>query len=148
TVALDGVGFEVRQGEILGVIGPNGAGKTTLFNCLSRLYAPNTGAVEFRGRSILDLPAHRIASLGIGRTFQNVAAFEKLSVRDNIRIGAHSMSRSDPFSDALRLSWVRRDEQRTAATAEELIRWVQLEKVADRCVAELPFGSRKRVELA
>lgn len=147
-VALDGVGFEIREGEILGLIGPNGAGKTTLFNCLSRLYAPNAGVIVFRGRSILDQPAHRIAGLGIGRTFQNVAAFGKLSVRDNIRIGAHSASRSDPLSDALRLPHVRRRERRTAATAEELIRWLGLEEVADLPVAGLSFGTQKRVELA
>ncbi|HET7409805.1 MAG TPA: ABC transporter ATP-binding protein [Paracoccaceae bacterium] len=147
-VALDGVGFEIREGEILGLIGPNGAGKTTLFNCLGRLYTPSAGAIEFRGRSILDQPAHRIAGLGIGRTFQNVASFGTLSVRDNIRIGAHSVSRSDPVSDALRLPWVRRHERRTAGTADELIRWLRLEDVADQPVAGLPFGTQKRVELA
>jgi branched-chain amino acid transport system ATP-binding protein len=147
-VALDGVGFEIREGEILGLIGPNGAGKTTLFNCLSRLHAPSAGAIEFHGRSILDQPAHRIAALGIGRTFQNLASFAKLSVRDNIRIGGHSASRSDPVSDALRLPHVRRRERRMAAVADDLIRWLQLEEVADLPVTRLPFGTQKRVELA
>ena len=147
-VALDGVGFDIREGEILGLIGPNGAGKTTLFNCLSRLYTPSSGAIEFCGRDILGLPAHRIAGLGIGRTFQNVASFRKLSVRDNIRVGAHSASRSDPASDALRLPWVRRHERRTGGTAGDLIRWLRLEDVADLPVAGLPFGTQKRVELA
>ena len=147
-VALDGVGFEIRDGEILGLIGPNGAGKTTLFNCLSRLYTPSAGAIEFCGGDILGQPAHRIAGLGIGRTFQNVAAFKKLSVRDNIRVGAHSASRSDPLSDALRLPWVRRHERQTDRTAEDLIRWLRLDAVADLPVAGLPFGTQKRVELA
>ena len=147
-VALDGVGFEIREGEILGLIGPNGAGKTTLFNCLSRLYTPSSGAIEFRGRNILDQPAHLIAGLGIGRTFQNVAAFKKLSVRDNIRIGAHSASRSDPLSDAIRLPWVRRHERRIDETAEDLIRWLRLQDVAELPVEGLPFGTQKRVELA
>jgi branched-chain amino acid transport system ATP-binding protein len=147
-VALDGVGFEIREREILGLIGPNGAGKTTLFNCLSRLYTPSAGAIEFCGHDILGRPAHRIAGLGIGRTFQNVAAFKKLSVRDNIRVGAHSASRSDPLSDALRLPWVRRHERRTDRTADDLVRWLRLGSVADLPVAGLPFGTQKRVELA
>ena len=147
-VALDGVGFEIRDGEILGLIGPNGAGKTTLFNCLSRLYTPSAGGIEFCGRDILSLPAHRIAGLGIGRTFQNVASFKKLTVRDNIRVGAHSASRSDPASDAIRLPWVRRHERRTDETAEDLIRWLGLDDVAELPVAGLPFGTQKRVELA
>ena len=147
-VALDGVGFEIREREILGLIGPNGAGKTTLFNCLSRLYTPSAGAIEFAGRDLLALPAHRIAGLGIGRTFQNVAAFRKLSVRDNIRVGAHSASASDPLSDALRLPWVRRHERKVDRTAEDLVRWLRLEAVAELPVAGLPFGTQKRVELA
>jgi branched-chain amino acid transport system ATP-binding protein len=147
-VALDGVGFEIREREILGLIGPNGAGKTTLFNCLSRLYTPSAGAIEFAGRDLLGQPAHRIAALGIGRTFQNVAAFKKLSVRDNIRVGAHSASSSDPLSDALRLPWVRRHERKVDRTADDLIRWLRLEAVADLPVAGLPFGTQKRVELA
>ena len=147
-VALDGVGFDIREREILGLIGPNGAGKTTLFNCLSRLYTPSAGAIEFAGRDLLALPAHRIAGLGIGRTFQNVAAFRKLSVRDNIRVGAHSASASDPLSDALRLPWVRRHERKVDRTAEDLVRWLRLEAVAELPVAGLPFGTQKRVELA
>ncbi len=147
-VALDGVSFEIREGEILGLIGPNGAGKTTLFNCLSRLYTPSSGDVAFRGESILDKPAHAIAGLGIGRTFQNVAAFAKLSVRDNIRVGAHSASRSEPISDMLRLPWVRTEARKVDAVVEDLIRWLDLGAVADKPVAGLPFGWQKRVELA
>ena len=147
-VALDGVGFEIREREILGLIGPNGAGKTTLFNCLSRLYTPSAGGIEFHGRDILALSAHRIAGLGIGRTFQNVASFSKLSVRDNIRVGAHAATASDPLSDALRLPWVRRHERRTDRTADDLIDWLRLGPVADLPVAGLPFGTQKRVELA
>ncbi len=147
-VALGGVSFEIREGEILGLIGPNGAGKTTLFNCLSRLYTPNEGDVQLYGESILDKPPHRIAGLGIGRTFQNVASFSNLSVRDNIRVGAHSASKSDPFSDAIRLPWVRRNEREVDATTEELIGWLNLEAVADLPVAGLPFGTQKRVEMA
>ena len=91
-VALDGVTFDVFPGQIAGLIGPNGAGKTTLFNCLSRLYTPNGGDVLFEGKSILDRPRHDIPHIGIGRTFQNVALFDRMSVLDNVKVGCHSRS--------------------------------------------------------
>src|SRR5271168_2844338 len=109
-VALNGVSFDLQQGHILGLIGPNGAGKTTLFNCLSRLYQPSAGDIRMEGASILKRPPHRIAEIGIGRTFQNVALFSNLSVFDNVRIGAHARTNSDIVSDSLKLSWVRRGE--------------------------------------
>src|SRR5246127_5877161 len=94
-VALDGVSFELEEGEILGLIGPNGAGKTTLFNCLSRLYTPNRGDILFEGRSLLRRPPHRIAELGIARTFQNLALFPGQSVLDNVRIGGPTTPPAD-----------------------------------------------------
>lgn len=146
--AVDGASLEVGAGTITGLIGPNGAGKTTLFNCLSRLYTPSSGDIRFQGESILGMPPHRIAGMGIGRTFQNVASFSNLSVRDNIRVGAHSASRSDPASDALRLPWVRREERETDRVTQDLIDWLELHDVADLPVAGLPFGTQKRVEMA
>ncbi len=89
-VALDGVTFDVSSGQIAGLIGPNGAGKTTLFNCLSRLYTPNGGDILFEGASILNRPRHDIPRIGIGRTFQNVALFDRMSVLDNVKVGCHS----------------------------------------------------------
>jgi len=147
-VALDDVAFDIHDREILGLIGPNGAGKTTLFNCLSRLYTPTDGSIAFDGRSLLDMKPHHIAGAGIGRTFQNVASFSNLSVRDNIRIGAHSDSRSDPLSDALRLPWVRREERKIDEITADLIGWLDLADVAELPVGGLPFGTQKRVELA
>src|ERR1700747_661736 len=93
--ALDGVSFDLEEGQILGLIGPNGAGKTTLFNCLSRLYAPNRGDILFEGPSLRTRPAHRIAEIGIARTFQNLALFPTRTVLDNVRIGGHACYRSD-----------------------------------------------------
>jgi branched-chain amino acid transport system ATP-binding protein len=147
-VALDGVSFDLDEGQILGLIGPNGAGKTTLFNCLSRLYTPISGDIRFEGRSLLDRPAHRIAEIGIGRTFQNVALFAPQSVIDNVRLGAHAHSRSDFVSDTLRLPWVRRQEETTNATVWSLLHMLDLEDVALRPAGGLPLGTRKRVELA
>src|SRR5689334_16699446 len=92
-VALDSVSFAVESGQICGLIGPNGAGKTTLFNCLSRLYQADAGTIEFEGRPLLGLPRHAIAPLGIGRTFQNLALFRTMSVRNNIMVGGHCASR-------------------------------------------------------
>jgi branched-chain amino acid transport system ATP-binding protein len=147
-VALDGVSFAIAEGQILGLIGPNGAGKTTLFNCVSRLYTPNRGDILFEGRSMLDRPAHRIAEIGIGRTFQNLALFQPQSVLDNVRIGGHAHSRSDYLSDTLRLPWVRRHEAALEEVAWSLIEMLELEDVALRPADGLPLGTRKRVELA
>jgi branched-chain amino acid transport system ATP-binding protein len=147
-VALDGVSFDILDGEVLGLIGPNGAGKTTLFNCLSRLYTPSNGDIEFCGSSILGLEAHKIAGLGIGRTFQNVASFSNMSVRDNIRVGAHSASVGDPVTDAFRIGRARTEGHKIDQTTQELIDWLELGAVADIPVAGLPFGTQKRVELA
>jgi len=147
-VALNGVSFDMHQGQILGLIGPNGAGKTTLFNCLSRLYQPSSGDILMEGQSILRRPPHRIAEIGIGRTFQNLALFAPQSVIDNVRIGAHAHSRSDFVSDTLRLPWVRREETVVTETAWSLLRLLDLEEVAFRPAAGLPLGTRKRVELA
>ena len=147
-IALDGVSFEIEEGQILGLIGPNGAGKTTLFNCISRLYTPNSGDILFEGRSMLARPPHRIAEIGIGRTFQNLALFAPQSVLDNVRIGAHAHSRSDFVSDTLRLPWARRQETAVTETAWSLLDMLDLEDVALRPAGGLPLGTRKRVELA
>ncbi len=147
-VALDRVSFTIRTGELLGLIGPNGAGKTTLFNCMSRLYTPKEGDIVFDGHSILSLPPHRMAAIGIGRTFQNLALFRTMSVLDNIRVGSHRLGGSDFFSDALHLPWTGREERRLRDVAAELVDFLDLGEVAQRCVADLPFGVQKRVELA
>ena len=147
-VALAGVSFDMHQGQILGLIGPNGAGKTTLFNCLSRLYQPSAGDILMEGRSILSRPPHRIAEIGIGRTFQNVALFPNLSVLDNVRVGTHARTSSDIISDSLRLAWVRRSESAVNTKVQEILAYLDLESVAHRTVSGLPFGTQKRVELA
>ena len=147
-VALDGVSFDVSEGQIVGLIGPNGAGKTTLFNCLSRLYTPQRGEISFRDRSLLAQPAHRIAELGIGRTFQNLALFPTLTVLQNVMVGVHARTRSDFLSNALRLPWVRREEDEIRELARELLAFLDLEALAMHPAAGLPFGTLKRVELA
>ena len=147
-IALNGVSFDMHKGAILGLIGPNGAGKTTLFNCLSRLYQPSSGDILMEGVSILTRPPHRIAEIGIGRTFQNVALFPNLSVLDNVRVGTHCRSNSDIISDSLRLGWVRRGEAELNKHVDEIVTYLGLDDVAHTIVSGLPFGTQKRVELA
>ena len=154
-VALDGVSFDLDRGQILGLIGPNGAGKTTLFNCLSRLYTPSAGDILFEGRSILDRAPHRMAGLGIGRTFQNVALFPRLTVRQNVMVGAHTRTTGNFVRDALAPAWTDANGHDPGATTAELSAWIaellaylDLVGVADRVVSGLPFGTQKRVELA
>ena len=147
-IALQEVSFAVPHNKVVGLIGPNGAGKTTLFNCLSRLYTPTSGDILFEGRSILGLQPYRMAELGIGRTFQNLALFSRMSVLDNIRVGIHNKTRSDHLSNALRLPWTRREEAHTLAKAKALIEFLDLGDVMNQPATGLPFGTLKRVELA
>src|SRR3954471_5346012 len=147
-VALDGVSFEVADGDIVGLIGPNGAGKTTLFNCLSGLYACGRGEIFFGEQPLARVPRHRMAALGIGRTFQNLALFRTMSVLENVMVGRHCRTRSGFLRNALRTRAVRSEERITAEKARELIRLLELESVAHLPVSDLPFGTQKRVELA
>jgi branched-chain amino acid transport system ATP-binding protein len=134
-VAIDEVSLDVDQGQIVGLIGPNGAGKTTLFNVITRLYKPDSGALDFDGKSLLRTPPHRVVRRGIARTFQNVELFKTMSVLDNVLVGAHTSTR--PFGG------------RTGdARALEILDYVGIAAVARRPAAGLPFGTLKRVELA
>jgi branched-chain amino acid transport system ATP-binding protein len=147
-VALDNVSFDVKARQICGLIGPNGAGKTTLFNCVSRLYQPCTGSIHFAGERLLLLPRHRLARLGIGRTFQNLALFQTMSARDNVLVGGHCRSRGGFVANALRLPTVSCEERLLNQRASDLLQMLHLASVADLPVSVLPFWSRKRVELA
>lgn len=146
--ALGGVSFDVGAGQICGLIGPNGSGKTTLFNCISGIYRPDRGEVRLGGRSLQAVSRHSIAGLGIGRTFQNVALFRSMSVRDNMLAGAHHLGRSGFLANALRLPVVRREAAAARGKLERLLDLLRLRDVADAPVASLPFGTQKRVELA
>ena len=147
-VALDGVSFAIEPRQVVGLIGPNGAGKTTLFNCVSRLCAPCGGEITFDGQSILALPAHRMAGLGLGRTFQNLALFPSLTVRQNVLTGAHCRTRSGFLGSALGLARVAREEAAVAREADEVLDFLGLSALAGRPALGLPFATLKRVELA
>ena len=146
-VALDAVSFDVRAGGIHGLIGPNGAGKTTLFNCISRLYSVESGEIRFRGASLSGCRSHDIARLGIGRTFQNLAMFGTLSVRQNIMVGAHCRSSGGFIATALATPEARHEEVRLLARADGIVDHLGLGAVRHTPVRNLPFGVQKRVEL-
>jgi branched-chain amino acid transport system ATP-binding protein len=147
-VALDSVSFDVAPGQIVGLIGPNGAGKTTLFNCISRLYECDSGEIFFGQRALRSTARHGIAALGIGRTFQNLALFGTMSVLDNVMVGHHCRTRGGFFANALRLPRAAREDRAIAEKARALIAALGLDAVAAARVADLPFGTQKRVELA
>ena len=146
-VALDDLSFDIAPGQIVGLIGPNGAGKTTLFNCLSRLYPFEGGDIVFGGTSLRTVPRHRIAALGIGRTFQNLALFRSLSIFDNILLGRHCHQRCGFIANAFRTSRVASEETEATGRATTIVRFLGLEAVASQLVAAMPFGTQKRVEL-
>jgi branched-chain amino acid transport system ATP-binding protein len=142
--ALDGASLEVPQGVICGLIGPNGAGKTTLFNCVSRLYTPDSGRIEFDGDDLLALQPHQIAARGIARTFQNLGLFPSLSVRENVMLGA----RAPGFLAAsLRLPVASRGEREARERADQLLERLGLSDVAGHDASALPYGTLKRIEL-
>ena len=147
-VALDGISFEVLRGQICGVIGPNGAGKTTLFNCLSRLYTPLAGSIKFDGENLLSKKQHDIAAAGIGRTFQNVALFPSMTVRENVMVGFHCRTTTGYIANALRLASVRREDKQVRSRTDHLLELLNLADLADTAIKNLSFGTRKRVEMA
>jgi branched-chain amino acid transport system ATP-binding protein len=147
-VALAGVSFDVGRGQICGLIGPNGSGKTTLFNCISGIYRFSEGDIRFDGQSIAGLKKHRMAGLGIGRTFQHVALCRTMTVRENVLVGAHHLGRSGFVSAALRLPVTAREQQAAADRCGELLALLELESVAHLHVGGLPFATQKRVEMA
>ncbi|MCX7960001.1 MAG: ABC transporter ATP-binding protein [Burkholderiales bacterium] len=146
-VAVDGVSFEVKKGEVFTIIGPNGAGKTTIFNLVCLIYPPDTGRVVFEGREITGLAPHRVAELGIARTFQNIELFEHATVLQNLLIGRHRHRRTRFWQDLLFTPAVREAELAQREAVERVIDFLELAKYRDSLVAGLPYGVRKVVEL-
>jgi branched-chain amino acid transport system ATP-binding protein len=147
-IALDEPSLEVEAGSICGLIGPNGAGKTTLFNCVSRLYDPQSGRIIFDGNDLLARGPHEISDLGIARTFQNLGLFRSLSIRENVMLGAHSRARPTFLGASLRPRATAKGERRLRREADEVLERLNLADVADHPAGALPYGTLKRVELA
>ncbi|MBA3281503.1 MAG: ABC transporter ATP-binding protein [Acidimicrobiia bacterium] len=146
-VALDGLSFSVEQGQICALIGPNGAGKTTLFNVVSRLYEANVGSATFDGQDLLALPPHKIARVGVARTFQNLALFPALTVLENVMVGAHTNGRVGFARGLLRIG-VGGEEKVLRKDCRSILERLALGHLADRPAVGLPFGTLKRLEFA
>lgn len=146
--ALDGPSLQVADGEVVGLIGPNGAGKTSLFNCIGGLYRPQSGSIRVAGTEVTRLARHRIAGLGVGRTFQNLGLLASQTVLENVLAGAYHATRGGYWASALALPGLARTERRLRAQAVQLLADLDLEPIASRIVGTLPFGTLKRVELA
>jgi branched-chain amino acid transport system ATP-binding protein len=146
--ALKGVSLEVRSGEIFGLVGPNGSGKTTLLNAIAGFFPPQEGKIFFEGKDITGMRPHRVARLGIARTFQNLALFRGLSALDNILMGRHIHMNPRALATAFYWWWAKDDEVAQRRKAEEIIEFLQLEAIRDEPIDTVPLGLQKRVELA
>lgn len=147
-VVLDGVSFQVYEGEILGIIGPNGAGKTTLFNILSGIYKPNGGSIELGTDSLAGRKMHTIAAKGVGRTFQNVKLFGNMSVLENAMVGRHCRTRCGMLRALLRSGGARREEHDIREQAMKELAFMGLEDLAFLPSSSLPFGKQRHLEIA
>ena len=147
-IAVNDVTFDVARGQVVSVVGPNGAGKTTLFNLITGIARPDDGKVTFDGRDITGTEPHRLAQMGIGRTFQNIRLFSHLNALENVMIGRVARTRSGVL-DAMRCSALdRRERNEMVEYAEALLDWVGVGANRFRLPAELPYGDQRRVEIA
>ncbi|HSB99679.1 MAG TPA: ABC transporter ATP-binding protein [Burkholderiaceae bacterium] len=147
-VAVTGVSLRIERGEIFGLVGPNGSGKTTITNAITGFFPPQKGRILLHGRDITGLPAHKVARLGVARTFQNLALFNGMTVLDNILLGRHVHMHPAVWRTALYPWFARPEETRHREVVEEIIDFLQLENVRGEPVDSLPLGIKKRVELA
>ncbi len=145
--ALTSLSFTIERGQICGLIGPNGAGKTTLFNVISRIYDPTEGSVSFDGQNLLAIPPHKISRIGVFRTFQNLALWPRMSVIENVMVGAHTQSKQNFFTAMGRIG-LGREERRLKLEAWDVLGELGLREVAFHQCAGLPYGTMKRIELA
>lgn len=146
-VALSDVGFGVKKGEIRAIIGPNGAGKTSMLNCISGFYRPQKGEVHFKENDLTKTPTPKIASLGIARTFQNIALYTGLSTLDNLMAARHIHMKQSSLASMLYWGSALREEVEHRAIVEEIIDFLEIAHIRKATVGALPYGLRKRVEL-
>jgi branched-chain amino acid transport system ATP-binding protein len=146
--AVNDVSFSVGAGEVVSVVGPNGAGKTTLFNLITGVLKPNSGRVEFDGKDITGAPPHRLAAMGIARTFQNIRLFKHLNALENVMIGQVAGARSGVIDALACTPRDRSDRRMMTEHAEALLDWVGVGANRFRMPNELPYGDQRRVEIA
>ncbi len=145
--ALDGVDVEVIGTEILAIIGPNGAGKSCLLNCINGFYRPQQGNIYFEGKNITKLAPHKIAELGISRTFQNIELYTGLTVLDNLMAARHIRMKQGALAGAIYFGPAYREEIEHRKVVEDIIDFLEMEPIRKKVVGLLPYGMRKRVEL-
>lgn len=146
--AVDGVSLQVEEKKIFGIIGPNGAGKTTLFNIITGIYVPIEGRLVFKGKQLNRVAPHNIARMGIGRTFQNIRLFDKLSVLDNVRVGCHGVTHCGFWSGMLGLPNSRKEEKWIMARSQELLQMMGLYDKRYEYADNLAYGEQRRLEIA
>jgi len=144
---LTEVSFDVIEGEIRAIIGPNGAGKTSILNCVNGFYTPDSGSITYKHYDIIKMPAHKIAGIGIARTFQNIALYTGATVLDNIMAARHIHMKSNMLTGALYFGPARREEVRNREIVEDIIDFLEIQHIRKQIVGTLPYGLRKRVEL-
>ncbi len=147
-VALDGISFEIREGEILGLIGPNGAGKTTCFNAITGVFRPTSGDIRFRGESLVGRKKYAITKAGIARTFQNVRLFPEMTALENVQVGADAHHRTSVVSALFRLPRHWREERDGRERAYELLEFVGIRRRAGELARNLSYGEQRRLEIA
>ena len=145
--ALDDVSFDLREEEILGIIGPNGAGKTCILNCVSGFYRPYKGAIWLEGKDLVKMPPHKIAGLGVSRTFQQVELYTGLTTLDNLMAARHLHMRSNLLSSAVYFGWAQKEHLEHREIVEDIIDFLEMTGLRKQVVGSLPYGQRKRVEL-
>lgn len=148
TVALSNVSLSIKENEILSLIGPNGSGKTSLLNSITGYYSPQRGSIIYDGKELIGLPSHKIARLGIARSFQKVELFTHLSVVDNLMVARHNRMRQGIFSGPIYFGPARAQETKHRRIVEEVIDFMELEQVRKEPVGNLPYGMRKRIGVA
>ena len=146
--ALTEVSLDIRDNEILAIIGPNGAGKTALLNCINGFYKPQKGEIYYDGQRITRMRPDKLAKLGIARTFQNIELYTGLTTQDNIMAARHLLMKQNAISGALYVGWARKEEIEHRRTIEDIIDFLEIQSLRKKHVAVLPYGMRKRVELA
>jgi len=146
--AIDSVDLDIEEHQIYGIIGPNGAGKTTIFNVITGIYKPVEGALFFNGLDLKNVPPYKIARLGVGRTFQNIRLFPKLSVIDNLRVSAHSISKVNSLANMLGLPVARREEKQIAMKSGQLLEMLGLYERRLEFADSLSYGEQRRLEIA
>ena len=146
--AVDHVDLQVDKCQIQGLIGPNGAGKTSLFNLITGLYPADSGRLMFNGKPFKPISPHKIAKLGLARTFQNIRLFKSLTVWENVAVGMHVKTRQGVLGAVLHSPGQRREEQTTRDKSLALLRYVGIEHQALQLAGTLPYGDQRRLEIA